>query len=394
MMINISLKTLSFFLTLYIMSVIVFRENFHQITHVVNLFLILNFIFLLLIKKDINFKFNQIIVAYMLFSIFSIAGSFWALDFDLASHKSIQLFLILINIFIIYNIIIKYNLQNSFLTGILFASFINFVLILNIIPAPFPIFEQGRAMGTLGNANVLGLTMVISIFSSIIYLQKEKEISKIFFYYQYINIFLSIYMIILTASKKGILFGSSLILIYLILSIKDPKNLFKLALVSVIAVIIVLNFINIDELRNNLADVAVRFSEFENQLGSESRFGSTGQRIYFIELALSYFMDRPLFGHGLNNFSIYAGTYSHNNYVEILFSVGLVGFLLYYSIFFFILQKIFNMKDKYLQIILTFVMLNMLLVDMATVTYYDKFYIFTLLFISIYAEKNSKKGYF
>ncbi len=386
---NFSVQALSLILMLYIASVIVFKQNYTGITYLINLMLIMNYVFIVLIKRDRIFKLNEIVISYGSFVILTLASSFWALNFDLAAFKAVQLFLILINVFIIYNIITKYNLQDSLMRGILLGSFINYVLVLNVIHAPFNVFDQGRAMGTLGNANSLALAMVISILVSIMYLRKGKEISKIFYYFQYINMLLAIYMIILTASKKGILFGSVLIVIYLILTAKNPKELLKLGAMSVIVIVVFLNVFKTDELQNSLTRIEKRFSAFEGQMQRSSSFGSTAERIHFIELGWSHFMDKPLFGHGIDNFRVYGGTYSHNNYIEILFGVGLVGLLLYYSIFFFLLKKILNMEDNYLKIILTLVIFNLLMVNMAQVAYGAKLQIYFLLFISIIAEKNS-----
>ena len=53
------------------------------------------------------------------------------------------------------------------------------------------------------------------------------------------------------------------------------------------------------------------------------------------------FLQRPLLGYGLDCFRFASGlgTYSHNNYVEILFGVGIPGIITYYSMYFFPLVK-------------------------------------------------------
>ncbi len=386
---NYSSKALSLILTLFIMSTIVFKQNYIEITYLFNFMLIGGYAFLMVTQRDEELKINHVIVAYALFTIFTFASSFWALNFDLAANRGMKLFLVLINISIIYNVVTKYKLQNAFIKGMLLGSFVNFILVLGIIPAPFQLFEQGRAIGTLGNANSLALAMIMSILSSILYLYKEKEVSKTFFYYQYINIFLSLYMIILTVSKKGILFGSIMILVFLILSIKNLKSLFNLGIMGILIVAIFLNVINLDELQNNITHIVRRFTALGSQLDSGSRFGSTGERLYFIELALNYFMDKPLFGHGIDNFRVYTGRYTHNNYTELLFGVGFIGMTLYYSLYFFIIKKIFNIQNINLKIILALTIINMLIVDIAVVSYGSKLTLYILLFISIVAETNS-----
>ena len=56
----------------------------------------------------------------------------------------------------------------------------------------------------------------------------------------------------------------------------------------------------------------------------------------------------PLFGSGWGFFSKFSGigVYSHSNYVEILVSFGIMGFLLYYYIYFYTIKKLLTLQDK------------------------------------------------
>ncbi len=55
--------------------------------------------------------------------------------------------------------------------------------------------------------------------------------------------------------------------------------------------------------------------------------GSTSVRMGMLKCGLSMFSQKPIFGWGLGAFTDLGGfeTYSHNNYVELLVAVGLVG---------------------------------------------------------------------
>lgn len=93
--------------------------------------------------------------------------------------------------------------------------------------------------------------------------------------------------------------------------------------------------------------VLTEFSLFYNIMGSrlEAMFslinggeidGSTDTRMYLIETGITYYSERPYMGWGINCFKDVPGTYglySHCNYVEILFSVGIPGFIFYYSMY-------------------------------------------------------------
>ena len=56
------------------------------------------------------------------------------------------------------------------------------------------------------------------------------------------------------------------------------------------------------------------------------------ERNRMVEFGLELFKERPIHGYGMNNFSrlYYLNTYSHNNYIELLVSGGVVAFVLYY----------------------------------------------------------------
>lgn len=56
------------------------------------------------------------------------------------------------------------------------------------------------------------------------------------------------------------------------------------------------------------------------------------ERNRMVEFGLELFKERPLHGYGLRNFAklYYLNTYSHNNYVELLVSGGIVALVLYY----------------------------------------------------------------
>lgn len=395
-MTNKLIKSLSILLILYFTSLIVFKMNYIYITHSVNILLISNFVILMLIVQE-KFHNNKMISAYALFIFVALASSLWGVDFDNPSFKSLQLFLIIINLFIIYNSMKMFDLQDTFLYGVLLGSFVNYVFILEIIPAPFPIIDTlgQRYFGTVGNANSLATIMIASILASIVLLHKKKEIHIVFLYYQYINILLAAYMIMLTLSKKGIIFGSILIFIFLILSmnsIRKPKTIFRFIMLGTIGTVLIHNLITLDDIMNILNGIERRFNDFYSEITShqQTKFGSTGERRYFIELGWNLFGDKPLFGYGLDNFREFARSYSHNNYIELLVGVGLIGTIIFYSMYFYLFKAIYKIKDNKLKVIFSSFILILLFMDIARVSYDSKILMYLLLFILVFAERNKQ----
>lgn len=144
-------------------------------------------------------------------------------------------------------------------------------------------------------------------------------------------------------------------------------------------------------------DLAIvkRFDMFFNLFYSTDPVdNSTMTRLDMIAYGLEQFFYRPIQGYGINNFrelfiqtSGWA-TYSHNNFVELLVNVGFVGFVLYYYIYYIILQKAKKLSmDKKTILILTVITL----VDgMFGPNYYSKilYIIFAMGYYSVTSSRN------
>jgi len=390
------IRLLTFLLTIYIASIIIFKQYYFNVPHIIDMALITVFFILMLLERETTYKINIIIILYALFIVVSLASSLWGVGFNNPSYKALQLFLILMNMFIIYNIVKKYNLVNTFFNGILLGALINYIILLGIIQVPFDIYmgvgAGARAVGTMGNPNILTTAMLISMLVSMVYLFKEQRMSKLFYYYQFINIFLAMYIIVLTVSKKGIILGLLLFLMYLILLLKSKKGIFQIGMLAIFAVIIGQFFIDLSELYSVLEYVERRFEDFSTGISSlsTSATSSTAIRKELIEFGLVAFQSNPLFGYGLDNFRVLTtGQYAHNNPVELLVGVGLIGTILYYGIHVSLLKKIYEMKASELKYLLYFFVVCILLMDLTTVSYGTKLMMFSILYMYIFAESET-----
>lgn len=104
---------------------------------------------------------------------------------------------------------------------------------------------------------------------------------------------------------------------------------------------------------------------------------SIGWRQQMIEYGKELFRRHPIFGVGIDTFRYFYGiegtttfhsTYSHNNYIEVLADGGIVGFIIYYSIYFFGLRKVLKNRSG-INMCFVLVLLVMLVGDCSTVSY-------------------------
>ena len=100
------------------------------------------------------------------------------------------------------------------------------------------------------------------------------------------------------------------------------------------------------------------------------------------------FIENPIFGHGINSFIHYIGHPAHNNYIDLLFGLGLVGFSMYYIIHLKILKRLINLSDQYLMIL--FILL-LVLMDFGFVALVSKTSMFMLVSCDLISKNLLRK---
>lgn len=184
--------------------------------------------------------------------------------------------------------------------------------------------------------------------------------------------------------------------ITLFVLLNNPTKLMRnILFISVIILIGYWSITNIPFLFNLIGyRMVTLFELFSGGRGAASE----RTRMAFVRLGLLYFRENKFWGYGINCFKLISGsanTYSHNNYVELLFSLGIPGTLLYYSMYLSILRdgvrRLFVGRTRriVLGVSLTVVIL---FTDVAMVSYYSKT---TFMFIALLyhlVSDNRKNG--
>jgi len=377
---------LSLLVTVYSASQIVFALNpYILFSNLINLLLISYYLLLIFLDENRKFFVNDIIIAYTLFALFAISSVFWTVDPVTSGNKAKTLFLLIINNFLIYNIFKRYEIGNAFLNGLMLGSFVNYLLAFDLIHIPMETYLGYRFFGTMGNPNALSITMVLSVSASIIYLQQD--IDKKYKFLNILNIILALYMIVLTVSRTGLILGFFLLFVYVSTMLTDLKRVGYLAVIIAVLSGYMALFGDTKKIMGYMQNVFIRLSNVFNTLSGHDMEKSTLERKEYIERGLEMFSNHPFGGIGIDTFRYYYGGYSHNNFVELLLGVGLTGEILYYSVFIFLFIKIYHICLFNLKLYLAAITGAILLIDMASVSYYDKLILLMLIYIGYIAEK-------
>lgn len=267
-------------------------------------------------------------------------------------------------------------------------------------------FEQGVRLGqqlgddeeTALNSNIIAINLCYAIYCGfVIFGQGKKNMLNRLMFVASVALFL--YLILLTGSRKSLLMLAIPLLVFAFLQKSKRKGFVVLLVASSVIVVGGYAVMNIPMLYDIMGS---RVEEMFNILSGNVETGDDVSRMFLITYGIEWFKEQPLLGYGINNFrilsnntSMFAGQnfYAHNNYIELLVDVGIIGFLIYYSCLVYIWKKLKgNFSDSILNKWVASLIVVRLFLDFAMVSYYSftSNLILCLCFYAVYVSRKSK----
>jgi len=352
-------------------------EGFTKYYHIIDAFFLCCFFidvisrFSKLEKNKIFFRNNLYASSILFFSLFLLSSYIWS---PIKDGLSIDILLqgsLILNSIAIFYFVNKYNLLKYTLYAYMIYALINNLICLGILSNSYfsseDLFNNSRLIGTSTGANNLAVDLLLSTFMTLIIIIHTKNI--ILKSACSLNILLTIYTILWTQSKKGLISISLLIIIFLyyyLISNQKNKLLNLLTIFGITSVIIVCLH---DVINESLTPVVERLKGLYTLLTQGYGEGSEDDiRLALIKVGWNEFMNKPFMGHGQRVFAHNYYFYSHNNFIELLYNLGICGFVLYYLMFIRIFKKI---KNSFFEERMLFagICLIIILMDTATVSY-------------------------
>lgn len=375
----------------YTLSLILFSEQpaFSFLSLAIGALLVVAYAVEMLYHQEKSIFLNRFLLVYMVFYIWCLASILWATDEALSMKMVVRMTFLTVTLIVIYNVLKRYDIKNAFYYALITGTFINFVLFFNLFSVPFDTWLWLRYQGTLNNPNVLSIVSILSIVASAILLNINRN-GPLLKTVLISNIAVSIFLIFQTASKKGLLFGSVFMIFLMFYSKIKMKTLgISLLLASVLGVIIV-KFTDTEKLLFKVDYIVKRMMQLFDAMSGRKYDLSSNERMQFIVEGFDKFADTPIFGHGIDNFRVYFGLYAHNNFIELLFDVGLVGLIMYYSVHVSLLMQSRRVTHAFLRNISIILIVIIMMMDVAVVSYFTK-YLFTFLVVYSFTLENYSK---
>lgn len=356
------------------------------------LFLLVLFVHQLFIKKnklsktDFSILKTPVILAYLGYFIVVSLSSLWAINFSEASYeflKTATFFFLFI-----YIVLFVAPLEKST------EMFISTMILLGIILSLIGFSQLKEAYDELGFGiktayKVIGNNAHKNIFSQVLFLTFAFSAYGIYIFKDFRNKFAivsafaslllililmtrSVWVAILVATIVSV--GLYFILLRKNIPFKNLKNLIiPLAIIGVIAVIIFSFYSGLDSKKQ----VRTHISE-----STHLKEGNAQHRIFLWKKSYELLKEKPLLGVGAGNWKIdilkldvtkankkghIVPRRTHNDYVQVITETGIIGFLLYASIFALIIFQAFKLlkilekeEDKILTLTLLFALIGYL----------------------------------
>jgi len=274
-----------------------------------------------------NLSIRWHIVWSALFISFSLASMLWAG----IGEEALYYFFWILQAYLIFMVTAN-NLYNEEMIEYLFKCFIigSIILVIRLLlVTPTNKWGTGRIGYSIGyNPNVIGIQMIIAIMSVFYFFNKSKR--KLLL--PLIILFLTV--LLFSGSRKAILalmFGIFVYLLYINID-KAKKFIFYSLFATLILLGVYYLIFNLEMFYNVIGyRLEILFGVFTGE--------SDNIRIYMIKEGIDLFTTKPIIGNGINAFARLSsfGTYSHNNYIEMLANFGIIGFIVYYSMYAYIL---------------------------------------------------------
>lgn len=383
-----------FSFVLYVISVFCFNDNAEYLVFIyLSLGLCLASALLTICFNSSKIVVPKILIVPVMYAVYCYLSSLWAWEPAAAVQQSSTVFQLVVSM-IIFVVYFSYRGNYDLI--------IKSIAIAGIIASIYVIIdygglseyynaasEEGARLGSVvGQLNSIGMNVAYSVLALFYYAFYYKK------YVLYPCMFVPFLVSMGTGSRKALLIIIIGIFFLLFLSqmIKKEKNILKVIgkyfLIAVCCILVFCIVINLPF----MATVNERMYGLFETLTGEQGDSSSMIRMEMIKAGFEQFVETPVFGIGLANASIVNEaatgkyTYLHNDFIEQLVNLGIVGFSLFYGVLLYALVWLLKLlKTKQPPVLLSLIILVVFLINTyGSVTYYSKTtYIFITLWLSV-----------
>lgn len=377
-------------LAVYIATVFVFSANVQlNILSQAAFILMCGFSFLYILTKKRAFYINKVTLWLFALLLLSFSSLAWAMNISFGFDKVITVAQLIVLCYFANAVVDTPYKVDFTIKAVIFSGYFMYLYTFATvgIDGMLGMFNDDvRLGGQVNQENTFGYYSAI-VFAFALYQMVYKKKRWYFLFLP-----LPIIMGLFSGSKKSLLLLA--LAAFMIIALKDKKKIISRTIFAVIVV----GAAGYVLYRLGALDLVLKRTE-EALSGTDV---STNDRKLFIEFGIEKIKEKPILGYGIEQFALlFEQSYgrlepSHNNYVQILTSFGIVGFSLWYgAYFYFLVVGIKNFYKNGMGPMLVFIAAITFVNDLTTTTLINKFtYILIALCFGMAAmiNKQQKKG--
>lgn len=345
-------------------------------------------------KKFIRYSDYLQVIWYIVFFMFCYISRYWASNVLYAKQVLVLMQGVIITILVLIEYLQDMQRWERFLRIFVFACFTHGIYaVLSTPKSDFGTNLFGAATGYYFNniAQIIAFGICVSVY---LYYKDHNML-----WWLVIGIMCAI--IGVTGSRKAILMAVLGIIVFVLFSRQYTVKRIRQIILLILAIIglyffIMNNEFLYEQIGSRLSTVFAIFG----RSNIEADF-STLERLYFIDRGWKLFLNNMLHGVGVNNFKAHVGgylgtnaKYSHNNYIELLSGLGIIGFGIYYSRYVQLLvlsiKQYIRKKRTNTDVLILLMMAMLLVLEYGNVTYYFVQYQIILTIICSYLKLQRK----
>lgn len=347
-----------FILSLYLW---VDRLGYSWISNISGFILILLILCRIILMKK-KFVFNKYLLIYLIFIVICMFSCTYSIDLLCSISEIKMLIYIYIIMLVFVNYIDSYKKIDLLLEFYIYSGVISSIYI--ILSSDFS--NVNRYGDVLGNENYMGLIIGFSVIDSLYMMISKKK------YYYLIYIVLMVPVILMTGSRKAIMFIGINLLVMVYSSNRESlyKKIRRIFLIITSGVVLYYLIFDIPFFYNILGQRFANIGDDQSYIIRKS----------MISFGIEKFLQKPLLGYGVNTYSVLSPyvTYAHNNFIEILVGIGFVGCIIYYLTHIVLLKDLFNnikvSSDKNIYYMFLGVIISLFFLSYSLVYYDDKYF--------------------
>lgn len=353
----------------------------------------------------LSLKVNPLIICYFLFMVYQIVITIISNEYKTSLVLSDLLTMS-------YCLLITIAMYNFFINGNRFKNFEVLFIVIGVLSSISILFlcreylgegrlahsydGEGQSYDFLGTKVMISSNGLASVWALACFFLFNRMLTNKSFpkkILMFLIVLLLSVCVFLTGSRKGFLVLILCVLMSILLYGKSRLS-FKLLIGLFIAFSVYFILTKVEFFRNIIGE---RLEEliigmFSNEASSE---GSITARKYYSKMAIKAFNSRKLFGYGIGWFNNEFGNITENEYLEILVSGGIFGFIIYFAYIPYTIYKILMKSEKNKNILKYFSVFTIFLIIMyGSVIMYSRSYLLylSMIYMSLEMHKTNKKS--